>query len=253
MENQNPIVNVTFQNNGTESHENHAEVVLRHGEAPSQLEPKAPVKTNIHGVIGVVQEYLKKRVNTGQFSQERSHIIVNRENLTITLIINEDDEYTRGKVVAELQMHPSFVKFGINQNKTWTPVDLGVFFKMNRTFFESKEQNMVLVTQLMNYEANIQSEVKQSVGQNGNRTDNFNQVVNSNLPEKFNLVIPIFKGMPAETIEVETFAKVNGRDVLFVLLSPGANVTLEDIRNKCLDEELDAIREIAPNIAIIEE
>ncbi len=58
--------------------------------------------------------------------------------------------------------------------------------------------------------------------------------------------------MQPETIEVETFAQVNGREVAFVLLSPGAQVTLEDLRDKVIDEQLEQIREIAPEIAIIE-
>ena len=32
-----------------------AELVIRQGAATPQLEPKAPVKTDLHGVIGVVQ------------------------------------------------------------------------------------------------------------------------------------------------------------------------------------------------------
>ena len=65
--------------------------------------------------------------------------------------------------------------------------------------------------------------------------------------------IPIFKGHPAEDLEIETFAQVNGREVHFVLLSPGANESLESIRDKAIDEELKEIKEIAPNIAILEE
>ena len=45
---------------------------------------------------------------------------------------------------------------------------------------------------------------------------------------------------------------MNGREVAFVLLSPGAQVTLEDLRDKVIDEQLEQIREIAPEIAIIE-
>lgn len=190
-----------------------AELVIREGKAVAQLEPKAPVKTTLNGVIGVVQEYLGKRVATGQFTQERSHIIVNREEVSIELVINEDDEYTRGSV----------------------------------------KENMKLVTALMNYEGTVNQQVRQGIDAKGNRTDNFSQVVQSNLPESFKLRIPIFKGRPAEDLEVETFASVNGRDIRFVLLSPGAEETLESIRDATIDEELDAIKEIAPNIAIIEE
>lgn len=229
-----------------------AEITLREGAAVKELELKAPVKTDISGVLGAPLEYLTKRVSTGQFSQERSHIIVNRENITIQLVINEDDEYLRGKVIGKLEFHPKFEEFGINAGIVWTPTDLGMFFKMNRAFFPDKTVNMKLVTDLMNFTATVNNTIERSVKENGGRTDNFAQIVNSNLPGSFVLNIPIFKGLPAETLEVETFAKVSGREVSFVLLSPGANQTLEDIRDKAIDEQLDKIKAIAPKIAIIE-
>lgn len=130
--------------------------------------------------------------------------------------------------------------------------ELGMFFKMNRAFFADRKTNMDLVTALMNFTANVNHTIERSIKENGNRTDNFAQVVNSNLPEAFELNIPIFKGMPAERLEVETFAKVDGRDVALVLLSPGSRETLEDLRDRVIDDQLSRIREIAPKIAIFE-
>lgn len=229
-----------------------AELVLREGVAPKELDPKAPVKTLLNGVIGAVVEYLTKRINTGQFAQKDCHILVNRENIEITLIINEADEYKRGEIVGKLGYNPKFVEFGINGGKIWTPTELGMFIKMNRAFFADRSENMKLVSCLMNFTADVNNKIDRAVKENGNRTDNFAQVVNSNLPESFTIQMPIFKGMQPETIEVETFAQVNGREVAFVLLSPGAQATLEDLRDKVIDEQLKQIREIAPEIAIIE-
>lgn len=229
-----------------------AELVLREGVAPKELDPKAPVKTKLNGVIGAVVEYLTKRINTGQFAQKDCHILVNRENIEITLIINEADEYKRGEIVGKLGYNPKFVEFGINGGKIWTPTELGTFIKMNRAFFADRSENMKLVSCLMNFTADVNNKIDRAVKENGNRTDNFAQVVNSNLPESFTIQMPIFKGMQPETIEVETFAQVNGREVAFVLLSPGAQATLEDLRDKVIDEQLKQIREIAPEIAIIE-
>lgn len=53
-------------------------------------------------------------------------------------------------------------------------------------------------------------------------------------------------------IEVELYSTVNGRDVTLQLVSPGANQLLEDIRDSVLDERINALREIAPQIVIIE-
>lgn len=228
------------------------ELVLREGVASKELDPKAPVKTKLNGVIGAVVEYLTKRINTGQFAQKDCHILVNRENIEITLIINEADEYKRGEIVGKLGYNPKFIEFGINGGKVWTPTELGMFIKMNRAFFADRAENMKLVSCLMNFTADVNNKIDRAVKENGNRTDNFAQVVNSNLPESFTIQMPIFKGMQPETIEVETFAQVNGREVAFVLLSPGAQATLEDLRDKVIDEQLKQIREIAPEIAIIE-
>ena len=149
-------------------------------------------------------------------------------------------------------MHPKFEEFGINTGKVWTPAELGMFFKMNRAFFPDKAANMKLVSELMNFTATVNNKIERQVKENGSNTDNFSQVVNSNLPEKFTIQVPLFRGTPAETIEVETFAKINGREVAFILLSPGANQIVEEIRDKVLDEQINQISTVAPDIVIIE-
>lgn len=229
-----------------------AELVIREGAATPELAKKAPIKANINGTLGAPLEYLKKRLQTNQFTQQRSYIEVDREHVTIKLIINEDDEYNRGTICGSLQIDARFEKFGINTSKAWQPAELGMFLKMNRSYFTDKKTNMDLVTSLMNFTATVNHKIERSVNEKGDRTDNFAQVVNSNLPGSFKMKIPIFKGMPSEEIEVETFARVDGRDVSFILLSPGAEDTFEDIRDKSIDAQLDAIKEIAPDIAIIE-
>lgn len=229
-----------------------AELIIREGGAVKELDPKEPIKTDIKGTIGTPFEYLKKRVGTGQFEQERSHILIDRDNVTLSLVINEDDYYNSGSIVGTLDFNPKFIEFGINNGKVWTPTELGMFFKMNRAFFTDRKTNMELVTTLMNFTATVNNTLERSVKENGDRKDNFTQVVNSNLPESFTLAMPIFKGMQSETLEVETFAQISGREVSFLLLSPGANQALEDIRNKVIDEQIAAIKEVAPNIALIE-
>jgi len=228
------------------------EVIIREGAAMKLIEPKPPIKTSITGVLNAPLEYLTKRLGTGQFTQERAHIIVNREDITINLIFNEDNEYERGTVLGKLLLHPKFIEFGINTGQTWTPTDLGMFFKMNRAFFPDISINMKLVSDLMNFTASINNKIERRLKESGDRSDVFVQEVNSNLPERFILKLPIFKGMPTELLEVETFAKIDGRNVFFTLLSPSAAQTLEDIKDNAINEQLGQIKEIAQQIAIIE-
>lgn len=232
----------------------HVEITIREVNSVNELPLKPPLNINLSGTIGAPLEFLTKRIKeTSQIDQTRSHIMARREEMTIALYINEDDEYFLGRIEGRLEYHPRFKEFGINSDKVWTPSELGMFFKMNRAFFSTKEDNMKLVTDLMNFKASVDNKIERSMKESGDRTDNFAQVVNSNLPKAFNLVIPIFKGMPPETIEVETFARINGREVSFVLLSPGAQQIVEEIRDKVIDEQLSKIRGIAPDIVIIEQ
>ena len=226
------------------------EVIIREGAAPKALDPKAPVKMDVNGTINAPLEYLSKRIDT--INQKQCHIIVNREKITIQLVVNESDEYTRGTIAGTLQYHPKFEEFGINTGKVWSPFDFAMFCKMNRAFFADKNVNMSLVSACKNFTAKVNNQIERAIQENGNRTDNFAQVVNSNLPEQFTLSIPIFKGGKKEDLVVETFAKIDGRNVAFVLLSPGAEETLEDLRDKAIDEQLNAIKAIAPDIAIFE-
>ena len=226
------------------------EVIIREGAAPKVLDPKAPVKMNVNGTINAPYEYLTKRIDC--IKQKDCHIIVNREKITIELVVNESDEYTRGTIAGTLQFHPKFEEFGINAGKVWSPFDFAMFCKMNRAFFADKNVNMSLVSACKNFTAKVNNQIERAIQENGNRTDNFAQVVNSNLPESFTLSIPIFKGGKKEDLVVETFAKIDGRNVAFVLLSPGAEETLEDLRDKAIDEQLNAIKAIAPDIAIFE-
>ena len=230
-----------------------AEVTIREGSAPQVLDPKPPVKINLQGVIGTPVEFLTQRSKeSDQFNEKRAHVIVERENVEITLVFNENDEYTRGKVSGKLSYHPKFVEFGINAAKGWIPNKLGEFFKMNRAFFPDREKNMELVSKLKNFDATVSSKIEKERSENGSFKDNYGAVVQSNLPEAFTVKIPIFKGTPAELLEVEIYANVDGRDVTLSLVSPSALQILEEQRDKVIDEQVRLIRQLCPGIVIIE-
>ena len=139
------------------------EIIIREGAAPKVLDPKAPVKMNINGTIGAPVEFLKKRINAGQFEQKNCHIIVDRENITIELVVNESDEYTRGTIKGILQFHPKFIEFGINTGKVWSPFEFSMFCKMNRAFFADKNANMTLVSACKNFTATVNNAIERSI------------------------------------------------------------------------------------------
>lgn len=123
--------------------------------------------------------------------------------------------------------------------------------KMNRSYFENRQYAMELVTLLRQFKAKIDKQVEADVNPNkGDRRVLIAQKVDSNLPPAFNIIVPIFKGTEKMEIECETY--FNPDDLTCTLVSAGANDSIEDMKDSCVGEVLEQIKEIAPDVAIIE-
>jgi len=86
----------------------------------------------------------------------------------------------------------------------------------------------------------------------GSFADNFSAVVESNVPGRFSVCIPVFKGCNREVMDVEIYTSIDGRNVKLTLISPGASELVEEYRDKCIDEVLAKIAEVTSEIVIIE-
>jgi len=229
-------------------------IEYREGRASSPVQPletKAPEKVNISGVISTPFDWLEKRLT--EINQKTSNVLVNREDMSITLTVNEDDFYKKGVIKGSVEVSEIFEKFGINDgDKGWIPAKLGQFLRLNRGVFLEKEQCMVLVSQLKNFTANAKTEIQKQRDPSGSMAEVYRSQVESNLPKSFTINIAIFKGTAKTPIEVEFDHYLRDGDVALQLVSPGANELMEDYRDKCLDDVLNKIRAIAPEIAILE-
>lgn len=229
-------------------------IEYREGRASSPVQPletKAPEKVNISGVISTPFDWLEKRLT--EINQKTSNVLVNREDMSITLTVNENDFYKKGVIKGSVEVSEIFEKFGINDGeKGWIPAKLGQFLRLNRGVFLEKEQCMVLVSQLKNFTANAKTEIQKQRDPSGSMAEVYRSQVESNLPKSFTVNIAIFKGTAKTPIEVEFDHYLRDGDVALQLVSPGANELMEDYRDKCLDDVLNKIRAIAPEIAILE-
>jgi hypothetical protein len=226
-------------------------LTLMQGTAPKQLDELAPVKFEAVGTIEAPLRFLEQRV--GDIDQHKAHIFVNRDNLSIHLIYNENDAYTIGNVYGTLKLSKIFQSFGINTDKQWEPEHLGQFLKLNRTYFVSREENMKVVNALKTFDAKVNQTVQRETKENGNKAFSFRQAVDSNIPESFKLCLPVLSGGQPVEIDVETYATIDGAHVSISLQSPGANDIVEDIRNNYISGIVEKLREVAPEIVIIEQ
>lgn len=230
-----------------------AEVVIREVDKVNELPVLEPEKVNISGTITSIFSFLEKRWGCeGQINHEHTHIIVDRDNLSMTLVANETDARNKIVIVGKLQLSRQFMEFHINDGYVWEPLVLSQYFKMNRTYFSNRDENMKLVSVFKNFKAKVNTDYERDRKENGSYTDNYSQIVDSNMPDRFFVVLPIFKGTKAQSIEVETYATINGHDVTVQLISPSAQQVVDETLDAIIDEQIAAIREIAPEIPFIE-
>lgn len=230
------------------------EIILREGsaaKAQESLPTKAPESISVSGVISTPFDWLEKRVDT--IDQKKANIKVDREAMSITLTINEADSYLKNTITGSVQLAEVFAKFGINdEKKAWEPARLGQFLRINRGVFEEKEKCMVLVSNLKNFTAKAKAEIQKLKDPSGSTADVYKCQVESNLPKSFSVCLSIFKGTAKQRIEVEFDHYLSDGEVYLQLVSPGANELVESFRDTCIDQVLEKIKEIAPDIAILE-
>jgi hypothetical protein len=248
MDENNNKINLTIENY---TGEKPIVIVYREGVAGKVLDEKAPVSTDVAGVLSTPLDWLRKRVDT--IEQKKAKILVEREKYTITLIVNESDPYNKATISGTAELSEVFKKFGINDpNAGWAPAKLGQFIRLNRAAFEDKEQCMKLVSALKNFKANAQSQIEKQHDPSGSRAEVYRQTVESNLPKSFTVKIPIFKEPEKTTFDVEFDHYLTDGEVFLQLVSPGAKEISDEWRDTAIDRVLNEIRGIAPDIAILE-
>ena len=222
-----------------------AELVIREGKA---LELKEPVKVTISGCIDSPVKWLEKRI--GEVNQLNCHILIDREKRSISLEAEENDFY-RASISGSLEIHPDVNRIGINSGEYLTNFEMADLFKMNRSLFENKNVAMKLVTELQRFKAKVEKEIEQADNNRGDRKLLLAQTVESNLPEKFKLSIPLFKGQKKQTFEVEVYIRAS--DLCCTLISPEANDFMQEMIDTVIDKQIELIQDIAPEIVIIEQ
>ena len=230
-----------------------AEVIIREVGNVNELPVLEPENLNVRGTIGTIFSFLEKRWGcAGQIDHEHTHIIVDRDDFSMTLVANETDARNKMVVSGKLQLSRQFAAFHINDGYAWEPIQLSQFIKMNRAYFSNRDENMKLVSVFKNFKAKVNTDYERDRKENGSYTDNYSQIVDSNMPDRFSVVLPVFKGTEPKTVEVETYATIDGHDVTVQLVSPGAQEVVDRTLDAIIDGQIEAIKEIAPEIPFIE-
>lgn len=221
------------------------DMVIRFGDALPLKEPKY---VSINGTIDAPARWVEKRKDN--IVSADAHILVDRDHMTITLNTDENNFYS-DQIVGTLTLSTEMQEFGINTGEYMSCFDMADRIKQLRTYFETQQEAMKLVTELRSFKAKIDKELELSDDKRGNQKILRAQTVESNLPKSFNVNMPIFKGTEKRTFEVEV--EINPNDLSCTLVSPDAHDIVVQERDNQMDAVLGRIAEAAPNIVIIEQ
>lgn len=222
------------------------DIVIRFGDALPLQEPKY---VSIHGTIDAPARWVEKRKD--DIVSADAHVLVDRDRMTITLNTDENSAYM-DQIVGTLTLSTEMQEFGINTGEYMSCFDMADRIKQLRTYFETQQEAMKLVTELRSFKAKIDKELELSDDKRGNQTIMRAQTVESNLPKSFKVNMPIFKGTEKRTFEVEV--EINPNDLSCTLVSPDAHDIVVQERDSQMDGVLvRIIAEAAPNIVIIEQ
>lgn len=221
------------------------ETIIRFGDALPLKEPKA---VSISGTIDAPARWIEKRKDC--IAQTDAHVLVDRDKMSITLNIDENSAYS-DQIIGTLTLSSEMQEFGINTGEYMSCFDMADRIKQLRTYFETQQEAMKLVTELRSFKAKIDKELELSDDKRGNQKIMRAQTVESNLPKSFKVNMPIFKGTEKRTFEVEV--EINPNDLSCTLVSPDAHDIVVQERDSQMDGVLVRIAEAAPNIVIIEQ
>ena len=208
------------------------ELIFREGQAL----PLHELKTlTLAGSINAPGDFLD--VRREQFPIAGTHVIVNRDKGYIQ--VSSQDREDIGKIIIQgtLEPHPDVVRAGINdQDSSRSLNELASWIKMNRKLFDSKVIAMNLVAILRNFKATVNKTLEDKNDDRANYSVLREQVVNSNIPESFDLTLPLFVGFKPVKFAVEVV--IDPDDFSCALISPDAADEIRRLKEVTLDEQI---------------
>lgn len=209
-------------------------LVIRTGEAEKIYPPR---KVNITGNIQAPGEYFKKRQPQIADKLHLTHVIVDIEQLSIKLVINETSEFAEF-VSGKLEYFKEFIDFGINRQKKYGIQELYKMLKLKRAYFQRREDHATILEQLRKFEAKTEVEFQSMNDFKGASAMKKIETCKTNLTYNFVLSIPIFKGFEAATFPVEIeFEPHDGGIICWLVSQDLAELEIKN-RDEIMEKEI---------------
>lgn len=220
------------------------EVIIRTGDA-AVIEPKIKrIDVKLTGTIESPAEYFTKRKD--QFKPERAHVVFSKdpEKLNIVLTTNEHMERPKYIITGKLEQSDEMKMFGImfksGQNpKQYSVRDLSQLLRFNKVLFSAADECQKVIEGLQKFSATVNAKITEEETQRGSKSGSYEIKVDSSIPMKFNLSMPLFKGKALRKFTVDICFEVKGtKDIVLWLESPELAKYVTEDAQKFMDEQL---------------
>lgn len=221
------------------------QLVIREGQA----EPvNCQRSVDIQGNLSAPLEFLQKRANF--INQHASHLVIDVNTAQMLLTVDEDWMFNT-KVTGYCALNPDLQAYGINCEATWEPEQLAQHLRVNlHHFVGNREEGLKLVAALRNIRAKIDQQVEKFQNDKGSRRNLRDEVVYSNIPEQFVICLPLY-GYFGKNTEIVVDVSVQPDTLNIKLVSSELKAQLLQALNDKVEEIIDEVRKVAPNLAII--
>lgn len=202
--------------------------------------------------IGAVREFLSKPLLDNEENRAiewTSFIVFDYAQRKISLDYNYRTEHS-DKISGILEIDPELNDFGINNNKSYSALEMGQFIRFRRHYFESKDVALELEKNLKQFKATVDKKIEAADDKRGNIQVSIAQTVISNLPLDFYVKLPVFIGTEKVLIKVEI--DINPMDLTCCLVSPELKEMIDLESKAIIDFEIEEIKKLHPALRIFQ-
>lgn len=221
------------------------ELVIRTGDAePIHL----PVKVDLSGVLSAPKDFFLSRKEL--HDPKKCHVTFSRSAMVIELRVDEASKFG-ASVKGRLETNPDLSVFQINSGNTRTIKQLLEVVRKNRYFFPDREEQIEIVSRLMNFQATVQKSIEDSNNNRGESNKSLAIKIDHKIHEAFKLQMPIFKGTESVTFRVEIQVDATDAGVVVWLESPELRELELQVRDSLIEKNIADF--IAAGVVVIEQ
>lgn len=233
-----------------EAEDGQVEIVHRYGAAKEIQEPQ---RVHITGSIESPAEYFEAREDTEHIDKTKAHLEVWKDKGKMSLLVDPSSPIGT-KVVGEMKMKPALANMNINNfgQAKYNETDFVLLLKESRPLFDDQKVCMDIVDKVKNIQYKVDQKIERNDDERGSKRELFEQTVESELPDSFQLDTNIFVGSSDEgknwvfSVDIKYHYKHGG--LHFWLESQGLQEIKDDIMDDILEKQIDVFADEIPVI-----